>query len=215
MALVSGVDRKLPDSAPVPDPPADPQGQLRSIHEAALVPAATEYMYYARVAVALLTEAGATDHISLECRLGASADIDQHVVVTPSTVDGLHHASAMIGAWRPDLPQPALLVMRDAPFPPPQDVVLHTHALAERVACSVEIPYMAGLRRVHDPVDLVKGRQGPAKRVRRALTKARSQLYVGTFFTAGQAITAQVPPRLSLEPAQDPPEAPVHTPDQS
>lgn len=133
----------------------------------------------------------------------------QVVVVAPSTARGLSHASALISTWRPALAQPGLLIMRDAPLPPPQVVVQRTRALAERVQISVEIPYLHRLRLVDDLADALQGKGRDVSRTRRRLRDIRRRLYAATFLAAGGGPGEPVRP---LELAASTPSTSVPTP---
>lgn len=163
-----------------------------------LVPAATEHLHAALVASALLNEVH--DEESTPGLALTVAGLDHHldaaclqVIVAPSTAKGLADATARITTWHPQLPQPVLLVVRDAPLPPPPIVVHRTRALAERVEASLEVPYLHRLRLVDEPGQALHGKGRDLKRARRALLKVLTRLYGAAFVAAGGASTSPVP----------------------
>ena len=180
-------------SSAVVDPPAMDSTLLESpalssAHEVVLVPSAREHEHTVVAATALLN-AVAEPGDGLVVRASRPTEEltpqRQVVVVTPSTARGLSHASALISTWRPALTQPGLLIMRDAPLPPPQVVVQRTRALAERVQISVEIPYLYRLRLVDDLADALQSKGRDVSRTRRRLRDIRRRLYTATFLAAG------------------------------
>lgn len=173
-----------------------------------LVPAAAEHLHAASVASALLT--AVRDEQSTPGLKLTVAGLDHHldttclqVIVAPSTAKGLADATARITTWHPQLPQPVLLVVRDAPLPPPPIVVHRARALAERVEAGLEIPYLHRLRLVDEPGQALHGKGRDLKRARGALLKVLARLYGGAFLAAGGASAAPVPD-LELGSAADP-----------
>src|SRR5690625_4483899 len=161
---------------------------VASVHEVILVPSAREYEHTVVTAVALLNTVAEPDDGLHVRAVGPTEELThqrQVIVVAPSTARGLFYASTLISTWRPALAQPGLLIMRDAPLPPPQVVVQRTRALAERVQISVEIPYLHRLRLVDDLADALQGKGRDVVRTRRRLRDIRRRLYTATFLAAG------------------------------
>lgn len=206
LAGVRERDKGWEENSGSPFPADSVTASLSTTHPVILVPAATEHGYAAIVAAALLEAAGEgdTDSNGLALRVAGPDTVleetAQHVVVAPSTARGLADASAMITTWRPHLPQPVLLIMRDAPLPPPRIVIHRARALAGRVQLSLEVPYLPQLRMVDDPVEVLQGKGRGIRRLRRTLRTLRDHLYGATFLAAGGASTEPVP-HLPLEEA--------------
>ncbi|MEU5858893.1 hypothetical protein [Nocardiopsis dassonvillei] len=128
------------------------------------------------------------------------------VVVSPATAAGLHAAAAMISTWRPHLPQPGLVVVRDSPLRPPRIVAQRVHTLLERVRFSVQVD-LPRLAELDHPVHaLHEGSRREVARLRGKLEALRSQCYAATFLAAGGGLPGPVPD-LAVEP-------PVPAPDQ-
>lgn len=139
-----------------------------------LLHATAEHLHAATVASVLLSaihEEQANPQLSLTVA-GLDHRLDEtclQVVVTPSTAKGLADATARITTWHPQLPRPVLLVVRDAPLPPPPIVAHRANALADRVEASMEVPYLHRLRMVEDPALALQGKGRDLRRARRVL----------------------------------------------
>lgn len=166
----------------LPPPPG-----LTAVHEVVLVAAERQHEHAVITAAELLDAVAEPDESLLvrTARHGEDLAQRQVVVVAPSTARGLADASTRISTWRPALAQPGLLVVRDAPLPPPRVVVQRVHALADRVQISEEIPYLHRLRLVDEPAHALKGTGRDVARIRRRLREIRRRLYAATFLAAG------------------------------
>ncbi|MEY9211398.1 hypothetical protein NI17_010575 [Thermobifida halotolerans] len=172
------------------------RSQRRASHDAVLIPAAPEHLGHALLVRDLLQAVGEDIPLTLYVAQARRLDDDPHVqqvVVAPSTVRGLVDASAVISRWPHTLARPVLLVVRDAPLPPPPTVVRHTHALAERVEWTLEVPYLPGLRMVYEPAEALRGRGRNVARARRTLTRIRQILCTATYLAAHSPRPESVP----------------------
>ncbi|QKW32447.1 hypothetical protein HUT17_04760 (plasmid) [Nocardiopsis flavescens] len=183
-----------------PTPPG-----LAVVHEVVLVAADRQHEHATITAAALLAAVAEPDESLLVRAARPAEDLAQRqvVVVAPSTARGLADASALISTWRPALAQPGLLIVRDAPLPPPRIVVQRAHALADRVQISEEIPYLHRLRLVDEPAHALQGKGRDVARTRRRLRNIRRRLYTATFLAAGGGPGEPVP-SLTLDTAPSP-----------
>lgn len=145
--------------------------------------AGPDYEHTARYAAAVLNAIPRTDPLVVRTALPGedlyrSDELMAAVVVAPTTAHGIHAAAHRILTWPPGAERPALLLVRDAPLPPPREVVHHSQALDQRVRVSVEIPYLPWLREVIDPADGLNGPGLSRARARRRLDQVRRRLLV-------------------------------------
>lgn len=185
------------EEPPFPEPPS--QSEASTVHEVVLIPAAREHLDYASTAAELLATVDGGEKLAVHVH--ESLDLDstraQWVVVAPSTARGMADASTRIVTWPCNLAPPALMVVRDAPLPPPRIVVQRVRSLAERVMLSVELPYLYRLRELEAPARVLQGRRRDVRRARRELAKICHRLYGATFLAAGGGPGEPVP--LALE----------------
>ena len=194
--------------------------QPRVRHSALLVPVSRDYLAPARQALALL-EAAHTDD-GLQPRLALpdtpAAPTDQRVLVAPSTTHAMSQAAEVITNWRPDLPRPVLLVMRDAPLPPPPAVVDLVRTLEERIALHVELPYLPQARLLSDPGQALQVRGRRTRTTLKRLRELRKHLYLAAAWLVHSAPATRPVPVYEWQnhpggpPAADPAPAPALTP---
>lgn len=93
------------------------------------------------------------------------------VLVAAYTASGTLRAAEYLGAWPTGLPRPWLVLVRDAPLPPPKVAVYRRRAVAGRVLGMSDVPYLPRLRTVDNPEDGLK-----APVVARAARRLRAEL---------------------------------------
>ncbi|OOC52467.1 hypothetical protein NOSIN_00300 [Nocardiopsis sinuspersici] len=152
-----------------------------------MIPASLEHLGEATMVGDLLAAVDAGTHLHVRVQRGFDSAHErvQRVVVAPSTMRGLDHASALIGTWRPGVARPVLVVVRDAPLPPPPTVVDQVHALSGRVEHVMELPFLHQIRMVLHPRQALESKGRQVRRMRKALERLRGLLYADTFLAAG------------------------------
>ena len=94
-------------------------------------------------------------------------------MVAQFTAFGLNQVGAYLGGWPAGLPRPWLVLVRDAPLPPPKPAVFRRRALGSRVLGVSVVPYLYQLRAVDTPEDGVRIRA-----VAQAARRLRAELGV-------------------------------------
>ncbi|MFC7331428.1 hypothetical protein [Marinactinospora rubrisoli] len=98
------------------------------------------------------------------------------VVVALSTAHAVREAARMVTGWHPEVQRPVLLVVADAPLPAPPIVQHRIHAVRERVAAVLHLPYLLALRAVDDPQDCLTTPRGRPSRAHRHVRRLRGDI---------------------------------------
>ncbi|GAA2812990.1 hypothetical protein [Nonomuraea dietziae] len=101
---------------------------------------------------------------------GAVPDGHSAALVVKATAEGAEHAARMIAAWPGHLPRPALIIVADAPFPPPRLARYRLRAISGEAVLTVRVPYLFALRQL-DRQAALKAR-GRVTRTARSLQRA-------------------------------------------